>query len=65
MCAFGFDPKQLANIGHLAEAFIHKELDADLLDAVDLDELKDTMETATIDGEIDFDGEVYKTSISV
>jgi hypothetical protein len=37
---FEFDPKQLGELGDLAEAFIHEEVDADLFDELDRDYLE-------------------------
>ena len=37
---FEFDPDQLSELGDLAEAFIHEEVDADLFDELDRDYLE-------------------------
>lgn len=37
--AFDFDPDQLTELGELSEAFIHEELDAELMNEVDFDYL--------------------------
>ena len=42
--AFDFDPDQLAELGELSEAFIHEELDAELMDEVDFDYLETLVE---------------------
>jgi hypothetical protein len=62
---FEFDPDQLGDIGELAEAFIHEELDAELLDKIDREELEAVIEQATIDGEIDVESEAYEAAIEV
>jgi hypothetical protein len=62
---FEFDPDQLGDIGELAEAFIHEELDAELLDKIDREELEAVIEQATIDGEIDVQSEAYEAAIEV
>ena len=62
---FEFDPDQLDDIGELAEAFIHEELDADLLEEVDREELEALVEQATTDGEIDVESDVYEAAIEV
>lgn len=62
---FEFDPDQLGDIGELAEAFIHEELDAELLDVIDRDDLEALIEQATIDGEIDVQSEAYEAAIEV
>lgn len=62
---FEFDPDQLGDIGELAEAFIHEELDAELLDKIDREELEAVIEQATIDGEINVESEAYKAAIEV
>jgi len=41
---FDFDPDQLAELGELSEAFIHEELDAELMDEVDFDYLETLVE---------------------
>jgi hypothetical protein len=62
---FEFDPDQLHDIGELAEAFIHEELDADLLEGVDREELEALIEQATTGGEIDVESDVYEAAIEV
>jgi hypothetical protein len=62
---FEFDPDQLGDIGELAEAFIHEELDAELLDKIDREELEAVIEQATIDGEINVESEAYEAAIEV
>lgn len=62
---FEFDPDQLGDIGELAEAFIHEELDAELLDVIDRDDLEALIEQATIDGKIDVQSEAYEAAIEV
>ena len=62
---FEFDPDQLGDIGELAEAFIHEELDAELLDKIDREELEAVIEQATIDGKIDVQSEAYEAAIEV
>lgn len=62
---FEFDSDQLDDIGELAEAFIHEELDADLLEEVDREELEALVEQATTDGEIDVESDVYEAAIEV
>jgi hypothetical protein len=62
---FEFDPDQLDDIGELAEAFIHEELDADLLDEVDREELEAVVEQATTDGEIDVESDAYEAAVEV
>ena len=62
---FEFDPDQLGDIGELAEAFIHEELDAELLDKIDREELEAVIEQATIDGEINVEFEAYEAAIEV
>ena len=42
--AFDFDPDQLAELGELSEAFIHEELDSELMDEVDVDYLETLVE---------------------
>ena len=42
--AFDFDPDQLAELGELSEAFIHEELDVELMDKVDVDYLETLVE---------------------
>jgi len=42
--AFDFDPDQLAELGELSEAFIHEELDAELMDEVDFSYLEELVE---------------------
>jgi len=41
---FDFDPDQLAELGELSEAFIHEELDVELMDKVDVDYLETLVE---------------------
>jgi len=41
---FDFDPDQLAELSELSEAFIHEELDAELMDELDHDYLETLVE---------------------
>jgi hypothetical protein len=41
---FDFDPDQLAELGELSEAFIHEELDVELMDKVDVDYIETLVE---------------------
>ena len=41
---FDFDPDQLAELGELSEAFIHEELDAELMAELDRDYLETLVE---------------------
>jgi hypothetical protein len=41
---FDFDPDQLAELGELSEAFIHEELDAELMAELDRDDLETLVE---------------------
>ena len=41
---FDFDPNHLTELGELSEAFIHEEMDAELLDELDDDHLETLVE---------------------
>ena len=63
--AFDFDPDQLTEIGDLAEAFIHEEVDADLFDELDRDYLERLVDTAAEEPPADIDRAEYEAAIEV
>jgi len=62
---FDFDPDQLTNIGELAEAFIHEEVDAEFLDELDREYLERLVDTAAEEPPADIDREEYEAAIEV
>jgi hypothetical protein len=62
---FEFDPEQLGELGELAEAFIHEEVDADLFDELDRDYLEELVESAGSESPADINPEEYEAAIEV
>lgn len=62
---FEFDREQLSELGELAEAFIHKEVDADFFDELDRDYLERLVESAASEPPADIDTEEYEAAIEV
>jgi len=62
---FEFDPDQLAELGELAEAFIHEEADAELFEELDRDYLERLVDTAAEEPPADIGQEEYEAAIEV
>jgi hypothetical protein len=62
---FEFDPDQLGELGELAEAFIHQEVDADFFDELDRDYLEQLVDSAESEPPADIDTEEYEAAIEV
>ena len=62
---FEFDPDQLFELGELAEAFIHEEVDAELFDELDREYLERLVDTAAEEPPADIDREEYEAAIEV
>ena len=62
---FEFDPDQLGEISELAEAFIHKEVDADFFDELDRDYLEHLVDSAESEPPADIDTQEYEAAIEV
>ena len=62
---FEFDPEQLGELGELAEAFIHQEVDTALFDKLDRDYLEQLVDSAESEPPADIDTEEYEAAIEV
>lgn len=62
---FEFDPDQLTELGELAEAFIHKEVDADFFEELDREYLEGLVEDATSEPPADMSEEEYEAALEV
>ena len=62
---FDFDPDQLNELGELAEAFIHEEVDADLFNELDREYLERLVDTAAEEPPADIGQEEYRAAIEV
>jgi len=62
---FDFDPDQLSELGELAEAFIHEEVDSELFDELDRDYLERLVDTASEEPPADISQEEYRAAIEV
>jgi len=62
---FDFDADQLAELGELAEAFIHKEADAEFFEELDRDYLQRLVDTAAEEPPTNIGQEEYEAAIEV
>ena len=62
---FEFDPEQLSEVGELAEAFIHEEVDAELFDELDRDYLEQLVNSARSEPPSEIPPEEYEAAIEV
>ena len=62
---FDFDPDQLNELGELAEAFIHEEVDADLFNELDREYLERLVAADASEPPADIDQEEYEAAIEV
>ena len=62
---FEFDPEQLSEVGELAEAFIHEEVDAELFDELDRDYLEQLVDSARSEPPSEIPPEEYEAAIEV
>ena len=62
---FEFDPDQLSELGELAEAFIHEEVDADFFEELDHEYLEHLVDSASSDPPEDVAIEEYEAAIEV
>ena len=62
---FEFDADQLAELGELAEAFIHKEADAELFEELDRDYIQRLVDTAAEEPPTNIGQEEYEAAIEV
>ena len=62
---FEFDPEQLSELGELAEAFIHAEVDADFFHELDRDYLEELVDSAGSEPPADINPEEHEAAIEV
>jgi HEPN domain-containing protein len=62
---FDFEPDQLTDIGELAEAFIHEEVNAELLDELDREYLEQLVAEYESEPPADIDEDEYEAAIEV
>lgn len=62
---FEFDPDQLNEIGELAEAFIQKELDTELMANLDREYLKDLVDSMGTEQSSEIAPEEYEAAVEV
>jgi len=62
---FEFDPDQLAELGELAEAFIHEEVDAEFFKQLDRDYIEQLADSAADEPPADIGQEEYEAAIEV
>jgi hypothetical protein len=62
---FEFDPDQLTELGDLAEAFIHQEVDAALFDDLDREYLQRLVDHAGAEPPTGVDRDEYEAAIEV
>lgn len=62
---FEFDPDQLSELGDLAEAFIHEEVDAALFDDLDREYLERLVDSAEAEPPAGVNTDEYEAAIEV
>jgi|APHM01.1.fsa_nt_gi hypothetical protein len=62
---FEFDPDQITELGDLAEAFVHEELDAELFAELDRAYLERLVDNAASEPPDDIDPDEYEAAIEV
>jgi Glu-tRNA(Gln) amidotransferase subunit E-like FAD-binding protein len=62
---FEFDPDQISELGEIAEAFIHEEVNADFFNKLDRDYLEWLVDSNELDPPDDIEAEGYEAAIEV